>query len=369
MASDANIDIAALIAPISGDLPTGPDMRGDASPTSNYQRIKSERAMARSAERQSVHDGDTTKADEHWRNIVALAPEILQYDSKDLEVSCWYAEAMLRRKGFSGLRDVFAVIEGLINQHWDTLHPMPDEDGMETRIACLAGLNGEGAEGALLSPLRKVEITQGDSPFSLWQYKQALETLKGADEETKQRKIASLGFSMEDVESAVTDSSETFFVDIRDDLTTCIETYRRIGQTLDELCGLHEAPPTRLIVEVLEECLGAVNHIAVHKFPTENLEEDEAPAESDAPDNDNKKSVATNQNNGPIQSREAAFKKLLEIADFFKKTEPHSPVSYMLQRAVKWGNMPLEELIGELISDESSRERYSELTGVKTSED
>ena len=72
---------------------------------------------------------------------------------------------------------------------------------------------------------------------------------------------------------------------------------------------------------------------------------------------------------GAINSREAAFKQLLDIAQFFRKTEPHSPVSYVLEKAVKWGNMPLNELIVELIPDSSSRERYSELTGVKSNED
>ncbi|MEY4588685.1 MAG: hypothetical protein RL497_761, partial [Pseudomonadota bacterium] len=66
-----------------------------------------------------------------------------------------------------------------------------------------------------------------------------------------------------------------------------------------------------------------------------------------------------------LANREQAFKQLTEIAEFFRKTEPHSPVSYMLEKAVRWGNMPLHELMQELINDETTRNRYSELTGVK----
>ena len=72
---------------------------------------------------------------------------------------------------------------------------------------------------------------------------------------------------------------------------------------------------------------------------------------------------------GPINSRDAAFHQLNIISEFFKKTEPHSPISYILAKAVKWGNMPLNELIGELIPDNSSREYYSSLTGVKTTDE
>ena len=72
---------------------------------------------------------------------------------------------------------------------------------------------------------------------------------------------------------------------------------------------------------------------------------------------------------GPVANREDAFKQLNEIADFFLKTEPHSPISYVLQKAVKWGNMSLPDLIEELIPDRSSREHFGELTGVVTEED
>ncbi|HMW72239.1 MAG TPA: type VI secretion system protein TssA, partial [Cellvibrionaceae bacterium] len=66
-----------------------------------------------------------------------------------------------------------------------------------------------------------------------------------------------------------------------------------------------------------------------------------------------------------LANRDQAFKQLAEIAEFFRKTEPHSPISYMLEKAVRWGNMPLHELMQELISDDATRNRYSELTGVK----
>ena len=72
---------------------------------------------------------------------------------------------------------------------------------------------------------------------------------------------------------------------------------------------------------------------------------------------------------GPISSREQAFSQLMEISAFFRKTEPHSPISYIIERAVKWGDMPLEDLIRELIPDSSARDFYGSLTGVKTEDE
>lgn len=370
MASPDVIDVASLLVPISEELPTGQDIRNDASASSPYQVIKSLRASARTAERQSIHDGNNSQADEFWREIVQQAPIILRDHAKDLEVACWYTEAMLRRNGFAGLKNAFELIEGLVSQFWDNLHPMPDEYGMETRIACLAGLNGEGAEGALIAPIRKVAITQGDDPgpFNLWQYSQANEAQRAPDEDIRQKKIAHLGFSLDSVSQCVNDSSDAFFVNQRDDLEIAIASFKATGTMLDEHCGIHDAPSVRLIVEVLEECLGVIKHIGSHKFPSDTPDEHEA-ADEGANVGDSHATSASAQPKGPVASREDAFNQLLQIADFFKKTEPHSPVSYVLQKAVKWGNMPLEELIGELIPDSSSREKYSELTGVKGSED
>jgi len=47
---------------------------------------------------------------------------------------------------------------------------------------------------------------------------------------------------------------------------------------------------------------------------------------------------------GPIQTRAEAIRRLEEVGQFFRRTEPHSPISYLVARAVKWGSMPLEKL-------------------------
>ena len=366
MASPENIDIDSLLAPIDEASPTGDDVRNDFSPTSLYQTIKMERNEARAAERHAVNADEAFEAVSHWNRITEIAPTILSTQSKDLEIACWLAEAMVRRYGFSGLRDAFKLILGLIEQHWDNLHPMPDEYGMETRVLCVQGLNGEGADGVLIAPIRRVDITQGNNAFSLWQYRQALDTKNIKDEDARDRKTENLGFSLSDIEKAVEESSQTFYINIHDDLKEAIDCYTKIGLKFDELCDADDSPPTRAIIEVLNENLRAIIHLAQHKLPSPETLADEEDTTSDEASNEAPLPSETHvkKTKGPIENREDAFKQLLEIATYFRKHEPHSPISYILQKAVKWGNMPLNELIAELIPDSSSRERYSELTGV-----
>jgi type VI secretion system protein ImpA len=361
MASPDIIDFDKLLAPIEGDSPAGSDMRQDVSPLSKYQAIKTARSAARAAERKGMHDGDSTEADEYWRKIIILAPDILTTQSKDLEIASWLTEALIRRHGFQGLRDAFKLIEGLIVNFWDGIHPLPDEDGMDTRTASLAGLNGEDGEGVLIAPIRKVPITEGHTSYSFWQYQQALDINRSASEDIRLSKMEKLGFSLEDIEKAVNESSSDFYVNLLDDVVQAINAYTNVSAQLVQRCNSNEVPPTRKIIAILEECRGAINHIGKHKLPvpiTETIQEPDSASATGVPQ------AKTAVTSGTINSREAAFAQLREIAKYFRTAEPHSPVSYVIEKAVKWGNMPLNELMIELISDPSSRKHYSELTGV-----
>ena len=369
MASPEIVDIDRLLEPVSDEHPAGNDIREDASPSSPFYSIKDARNAARMAERNSMFDGGSSEADDNWRKTMELAPDIIQNHAKDLEIASWYTEALLRRYGYQGLRDGFKLIRRLIEDYWEGLYPLPDEDGVETRVAPLTGLNGEGAEGVLIAPVRNVALTEGNSvgPFNFWQYQQALDIQKILDEEQRAERVAKIGFSVDDIDKAVAESAESFYVDLVDDLEQCIEEYSRISQLLDEHCGVHEAPPTSNILGVLRDCLGAVKHIAKYKLPVAS--EDAAESEDNMPNDDSTASAAPAAARGPVQTREEAFRQLSEISEFFRKTEPHSPISYVLEKAVKWGDMSLSELIRELIPDSSSREYFGSLTGVKTDDE
>lgn len=373
MASEQIIQLENLLSPVSEDNPAGIDIREDASPTSAYYTIKDARSAARAAERNNLFDSDNSEADEQWRKIIELAPDILINKAKDLEIASWYTEALLRRYGFQGLRDGFKLILGLVEQYWDHLYPMPDEDGVETRVASLTGLNGEGAEGVLISPIRNVEITEGSEPgpFNFWKYQQALDVEKIIEDDARMEKAAKLGFSNADVEQAVTESSETFFINLRDDLSEAIDCYREISRLLDEYCGINDSPPTSNIINVLEDTLGAIKHIGKYKIPAA---EEETDSSDDLQEDDQMNNQGTSGSDatiasGPIKNRADAFRQLMEISAFFRKTEPHSPISYIIERAVKWGDMPLDDLIKELIPDSSARDAYGSLTGVRTEDD
>ena len=77
--------------------------------------------------------------------------------------------------------------------------------------------------------------------------------------------------------------------------------------------------------------------------------------------------VALDLGAGSLASKEAALRAITEIAGFFRRTEPHNPVAYLLDRAVYWANMPLEQWLAEVVRDESTLSSIRERVGLPPS--
>lgn len=70
---------------------------------------------------------------------------------------------------------------------------------------------------------------------------------------------------------------------------------------------------------------------------------------------------------GAILSREAAFEQLLRVADYFRRSEPQSIVGFALEQVVRWGRMPLPELLAEFVPDGDPRAKFRWL-GINTAD-
>jgi predicted component of type VI protein secretion system len=94
---------------------------------------------------------------------------------------------------------------------------------------------------------------------------------------------------------------------------------------------------------MLEPCEEAFTMPDVHRDPVSVYREPSAPA----PFNDL-------YADAEINTREQAYETLARIANFLARIEPHSPVPYLLHRAIAWGGMSLKELLPELLHDQAA---------------
>ncbi|SEA23444.1 type VI secretion system protein TssA [Microbulbifer marinus] len=374
MAFPSVIDIDDLVAPISDGQPTGIDIREDRSPTSDYYTIKDARNSARAAERSALFDDSDADLLAPWRDVAKSAEKILSKQSKDLEVAAWYTEALIRLHGFTGLRDGFALIDRLVADHWEGLYPEPDEDGLETKVAPLTGLNGDGGDGTLLLPIRSADITrEGDyGAFSFFQHQQARDADRIADDDAKAARIETLGYSLADIENCVQSASNEWALDLVETLEETIAHYKSVNEALRSSCG-QDAPPSTNINSLLDEVLRTTRFI--YKSQLDALAATAtAPAEPSSSSEEAQQAVANpgvtiagglTLPAGAVSSREAALKLLEEAAKYFRTYEPHTPIAPGLERLIGWGRMTVSELMTELLPDDQSRAVYSQLTGVK----
>ncbi|BBL88244.1 type VI secretion protein [Vibrio rotiferianus] len=52
-------------------------------------------------------------------------------------------------------------------------------------------------------------------------------------------------------------------------------------------------------------------------------------------------------------NRDLAFHLLREVSDYFRQSEPHSPISFLLEKAIRWGYLSLPELLQEMMSEQN----------------
>lgn len=65
-----------------------------------------------------------------------------------------------------------------------------------------------------------------------------------------------------------------------------------------------------------------------------------------------------------LQDRAEALRQLRLIAEFFRRTEPHSPVAYLAERAASWGEMPLHVWLRAVLKDPAAIAGVEELLGT-----
>jgi type VI secretion system protein ImpA len=371
------LDFPKLLAPISGDQPAGVDLRADASPGSAYYAVRDVRLANRAAERQLLADPGTAAAPD-WRPVLQRGQAVLAEKAKDLEIVAYVIEALVRLHGFAGLRDGFRLARELIERFWEGLYPLPDEDGLETRLAPLIGLNGQNAEGTLISPILCVPLTHegNGGPFACYHVQQALALSQVTDENVRDARLQEGTVSLEVIGQAVWETSRDFYALLVHDLTQCEDEFAKLCQVLEEKSGAH-APPTSNIRSALAACRDALNQVAEAKLPAP--EPEQAPAGERTATNSLAAAgspVPTHAAVPPtfagetaaeaVANRDHAFRLLLKVAEYFRRAEPQSVVSYGLEQVVRWGKMALPDLLSELIADRSPREQLFKQVGIRS---
>ncbi|HET8705621.1 MAG TPA: hypothetical protein VFM46_04885, partial [Pseudomonadales bacterium] len=185
-----------------------------------------------------------------------------------------------------------------------------------------------------------------------------VDRIQDTDEKTHREK--QLSIKWEDIQQIVQLAPASFYQALTSDLNECITWLQRIDQHLTLLCG-DMSPSFSAIRNLLNDICDAICTVAKTK-----LEQSPQPLHSATTSVEAQNTFSTvSSQEGMLQSRQQALAQLREIARFFRQTEPHSPISYAVEKAIRWGELSLQELISELIPDDGARSTFSMMTGVR----
>src|SRR5215470_8709043 len=127
---NAIVDVEALLAPIPGKHPAGEDLRYSGLYDDIREARRADDALAQGDWHRELKGAD-------WSRVIALATEALATKTKDLQISAWLSEALVKQHGFTGLRDGLRLTRGLLEQFWDNFYPEIDEEDLEARTNVL----------------------------------------------------------------------------------------------------------------------------------------------------------------------------------------------------------------------------------------
>lgn len=361
----AVIDFDAILTPISEENPSGEYLR--------YSGLYDEISEARRADEvlnQGEWQTDLKVAD--FRKVIAVASAAIEKDSKDLQVAAWLAEALVKEHGFVGLRDALRMLARLQENFWDTMHPVIDEGDMEGRANALAWMEQQAAFA-----LKQAKIT-GYAGYSYLDFEDSkkfdvpdnVDSFETAEQERynelraqaeRENRVTANKWRAE-----LSQTRRAFCEDLNFLIEECWTAYNELNATIESKFDLKQAPATNNLRKSLDEVHSLVKKILDDKRLEEPDAADEASGESaQAPDGTVMVKAAAVAS-GAIQGRQDALKRLADVADWFKKNEPHSPISYIVGRAVKWGNMPFDAWLQDVIKDESVIYSLRQTLGLNT---
>jgi type VI secretion system protein ImpA len=328
------LNLEELLAPVSASAPCGEDLAF----SSELDAI----AKARQADDPSIEQGAwvTALKEADWKFVGAGCAKLIKTRSKDLRLAVWLAEASTKTGGLRGLGDGLLLVAALCERYWDDVYPQADEGGHEQRIGNLCWIAARAPQLA-----RETALTEG-AGYSMIDFEFARSRPAGEGEGP-------------DLEAARRRSSRGFYQALLDDSAHCVAAIGELERVVDERLGA-DGPGFTAAKAALQDVIHFVTPFAREAGVAA---EGKAVVEQAAagPVQAQVQAAAS----GPLQTRAQALAQLRAVAEFFRRTEPHSPVAYLADKAAGWGEQPLHVWLRGVVKDPAVFAQLEEMLGMQ----
>lgn len=326
----ASIDIEKLLEPVSDEQPCGPNLEYDAE-FLNLERIaqgKPEQQM-----------GDSIRAAEppEFEQVARQASALLAR-SKDLRVAVLLARAHCHLAGFVGLNEGAALLAGLLERYYPTIHPQldPDEGNDPTmRVTAIAGLCAADILSALRS--RPLIVSRSFGPISLRDFAVAAGNAAPLPDAPK-LELSSIDAAFQEVDLKVLHAAAAA-------IKSAAEHVKSIEAVFDrETSG--QGPELGALVDLVRQAVHAVGSRLERRVGAAEAEAAEGSAEGGA-----SPEARSASSNGAIRSRDDVVRALDKICEYYATFEPSSPLPLLLQRSKRLVSMSFLDIIRDMAPD------------------
>jgi type VI secretion system protein ImpA len=343
-----NPKFEAMFEPISEESMCGDDM----SYSSEFDQIKELRREDDATIEYGEWETDLKQAD--WPKVVEACSKLLTTRSKDLRLSAWLTEGLVKTSGLAGLADGIEVAVRLIERFGGKIHPQPEAGDQEQRIGNISWLI---MRISLL--VRQIPITQSKTgKFSLNDFESA-RLLQAQIQRTPDTDVSDK-VTLEKFSSATTKTDKALYTawlaDAARSRAALVELIR-VADTLFGNDGPSFGPLTESLDAIEDRLKRIAKELGILTEANQEQEESDESSEGDA-------THSTGRRTGPIKTRAQALDQLRQVAMFFRNTEPHSPVAYLADKAAHWGEMPLHVWLRSVMKDQGGLLHMEELLGL-----
>ena len=364
-----SLELEGLLKVISDEAPCGIDC----SFSNEFYAIKKARIQDDPLLEQGDWVAEPKQAD--WAFVSSQSIELLTEKTKDIRLYGWLLEAWSNLYGFEGIAKGLELTQQSLTEFWMLLHPEIAEDDLDQRLGLLQGLINQ-----LPVLIKKTAITNTAISYSLIDYEALLHQQNLRRKHAEDYDDVPTNTSLEQFEQELFNTSKSFQYKNYQAFLEILKQWNILREVLDGLMGV-DAPSFAAIESQLESLHSNLKKIykteAFGLQPAvttaDSAEEKSAADQQTSTQLTEHIAVAASAINQPFQpkiqshvaNREQAMQVLQEISDYFQLNEPHSPVSYMLQKTIKWSQMPLHEWLAQVIKHEDPLEAVHEILGVQ----
>ena len=271
-----------------------------------------------------------------WAEIRDNAAAALQ-KSKDLRLLAHLATAVLRTDGLPAFAETLTVASEWLARYWNQVYPLVDEDAILRRSA----LNCFADQMAVVDGLRRAPLVDNrqHGRFSLRDFDLASGQMQPGPSETRpdeaQINAAFAAMPLEDLSR------------MQQSAAGALAALQRIDSLMRDAAGPGAAPS----FDGLSSHLGRIDRILrVQLAARPNGNPDAADAGPEG-------AAAAPVVPGAIRSREEAIRALDAVAEFFRRSEPSSPVPMFLERAKRLVSKDFLEVLADIAPDALAQAR------------